>query len=133
SFVLPVVSDIVYELAAEPEPVAEPSRARFEPTVFDTPSVYESPNESVGVEGGLWVGQPRANPRVSPATTGLVNVAPQLAALQLETYFFWTSDGEEPTETEFEAPSEKVLPRVSVGVEGGPCPDHPTPKARMFP
>jgi hypothetical protein len=37
------------------------------------------------------------------------------------------------TVTEFDAPSVKVFPRVSVGVEGGLCPDHPRPKARTFP
>jgi hypothetical protein len=38
-----------------------------------------------------------------------------------------------PDVTEVDAPSVKVSPRVSVGEEGGLCPDHPRPKARTFP
>jgi hypothetical protein len=37
------------------------------------------------------------------------------------------------TVTEFEAPSVKASPRVSVGEEGGLWLDHPRPKARTFP
>jgi hypothetical protein len=62
-----------------------------------------------------------------------VKAAPQFAALQFETYFFCTSEGEEPAATELEAARVKVFPRVSVGVEGGLCPYHPSPRARMFP
>jgi hypothetical protein len=71
---------------------------------------------------------------VLPVETEDVYVDPHEAELQFDTYFFCTSEGAlPPTVTEFEAPSVKVLPRVSVGVEGGPCPDHPSPSARTFP
>ena len=39
----------------------------------------------------------------------------------------------EPTWTEFDAPSANVLPRVSVGVEGGLWPYHPSANASVFP
>src|SRR5438445_5940015 len=102
---------------------------------FEAPSWKKSPRVSVGVDGGLGAAHPRPKTRVSPKATGLANwPAPQLLVLQFEAYLLCTSEGEPPpTTTEFEAPRVNVLPRVSVGVEGGLCPDHPRPKARTFP
>jgi len=80
------------------------------------------------------VGHPRPKTRISPAVTEEVNAAPQLVELQLATYIFCTSDGvAPPAVTELDAPSVNVLPRVSVGVEGGFWPDHPSAKASVFP
>jgi hypothetical protein len=101
---------------------------------LETPSRKVSPRVSVGVDGGFCAAHPRPKTRVSPVVTPVLNAAPQLLELQFDTYLLCIREGEPPFRvTDFEAPSEKVLPRVSVGVEGGPCPDHPRPKARMFP
>jgi len=102
---------------------------------FETPSWKLSPRVSVGVEGGLLLCHPRPKTRTSPVVTEEVNAAPQLLVLQFAANFDWTNAGvvPPPAETELEAARVKVFPRVSVGVEGGLCPDHPRPKARMFP
>src|SRR5207249_8877872 len=64
-----------------------------------------------------------------------VNAITQEAELQFELYFFWTSVGGSPlrAETELDTPRVKVSPRVSVGVEGGLWPYHPSAKARVLP
>jgi len=75
---------------------------------------------SVGVEGGFWLPHPRANASVFPETTFEVYARPQDEEAQFEVYLFWTREGGvvPVVETEFEAPSVKVSPRVSVGVAG---------------
>ena len=90
---------------------------------------------SVGVEGGLWSYHPSANASVFPEATFEVNARPHEAELQFELYLFWTSVGGLPlgAETEVDTPSVKVSPRVSVGVEGGFWPYHPSAKARVLP
>ena len=53
----------------------------------------ESLRVSVGTpDGGAWLPQPIASTRMFPAVTDEVKEAAQAAALQLETYFFWTRD-----------------------------------------
>ena len=80
------------------------------------------------------MGHPRPKTRISPTVTEEVNAAPQLAELQFGTYFLCTSESvPPPAVTELDAPSVNVLPRVSVGVEGGFWPDHPSAKASVFP
>ena len=78
---------------------------------------------------------PSANASVFPETTFEVNAKPQEAELQFELYLFWTSVGGLPlgAETEVDTPSVNVSPRVSVGVEGGFWPNHPSAKARVLP
>jgi hypothetical protein len=56
---------------------------------------------------------------VFPLVTEEVYASAQFCELQFEVYCFWTSVGVAGTEAEFETPRENVLPRVSVGVEGG--------------
>jgi hypothetical protein len=57
---------------------------------------------------------------VFPETTFEEYARPQLAELQLDAYLDWTTEGLAPfAVTEFEIPRVNVLPRVSVGVEGG--------------
>ena len=64
----------------------------------------------------------------------LENARPHVAALQLDVYFCWTTDGEDATLTEDEAPSVKTSWSVSLGTDdGGAWLGQLTASTRMFP
>jgi hypothetical protein len=78
--------------------------------------------------------QPRPKTSVFPATTLVEYPRPHDEDAQFGLYPFWTSEGElAATVTEFDTPSVKASPRVSVGVDGGLWPYHPSAKASVFP
>jgi len=61
-------------------------------TDAEAPRVKWSERVSVGVEGGLWLGQLIASTRMFPEPTLEVKEAAQFAALQFDTYFVCTSE-----------------------------------------
>ena len=93
------------------------------------------PRVSVGVEGGLWFTHPSAKASVFPEATFELYARPHNEEAQFEVYLLWTRVGGVVlgAETELETPRVKVSPRVSVGVEGGLWPYHPSAKARVLP
>ena len=103
-------------------------------TDCDEPRVNESPRVSVGADGGLWFAHPTAYTRVLPEATFDEKARPQDAALQFDLYLLWTTEGEEGTTTDADAPNVNESPRVSVGTpEGGAWLGQLTASTRMFP